>query len=427
MRAYPAMKNTGVAWLGSIPVDWDLVRLKNIATVRTGSTPKGNDGVNVDELGYKWFTPSDSGTGTNLNSAGKYIDEKSVKKYKIQLFQPDSILFTGIGKVGVVGITNDLAYSNQQITAVSPTNIDSKFLFYVLNNSTESLSKIAPSTMLPIVNNRLLLVTPIALPDSIQQKKIAAYLDAETAKIDHLISKQEKLLGLLEEKRRATITSAVTTGLKMNATFKQTNIPWLGNVPIHWRLEKLKYVGQTIIGLTYSPSDLSDEGTMVLRSMNIAGGRINTDTQIFVSKKIPEKLLTREGDLLICSRNGSRKLIGKCGLIQKSQEGLTFGVFNTVYRSKHNKYVYYVLNSNIFYAQLGLFMTSTINQLTVNTLNNFEIALPPENEQMEIVTYLNRFENELDSLKQKVELQISLLKERRVSLILNVVTGKVKV
>lgn len=264
-------------------------------------------------------------------------------------------------------------------------------------------------------------------PNTETQEKIADFLDTETAQIDNLIAKQERLLELLEEKRRATITHAVTRGLDPNVELKETNIPWLGQVPTHWKLKKLKHIGQSIIGLTYSPSDLSGTGTMVLRSMNIAGGKINTDTQLFVSKAIPQKLLTKENDLLICSRNGSRRLIGKCGLIQKSQEGHTFGVFNTVFRSDYNDYVYYILNSNIFFAQLGLFMTSTINQLTVNTLNNFEIALPPNSDRVEIVSYLNDEEVRFTELKQKIQTQIALLRERRTSLISHAVTGKIKV
>ena len=142
---------------------------------------------------------------------------------------------------------------------------------------------------------------------------------------------------------------------------------------------------------------------------------------------IPEPLRTRVGDILICSRSGSRALIGKNALIDESSSGLTFGAFMTVFRSPHNEYLFYIFNSPLFDYQAGAFSTSTINQLTVETLNGMEIPLPPVSEQKAIVANLRQDTARLDRLVEANERTIALLKERRAALIAAAVTGQIDV
>ena len=148
-----------------------------------------------------------------------------------------------------------------------------------------------------------------------------------------------------------------------------THPTWLGEVPAHWETKKLKYIGKAIIGLTYDPKEISDDGIVVLRATNIQNGFLSLDDVVRVKKQIPTELITKSGDIFICSRNGSRHLIGKNVLIDRSAEGYSFGAFTTVFRSPMNDFVYYVFNSDLFSYQSGLFMTSTVNQLTTSMLN----------------------------------------------------------
>ncbi|WP_069790984.1 restriction endonuclease subunit S (plasmid) [Cyanobacterium sp. IPPAS B-1200] len=206
--------------------------------------------------------------------------------------------------------------------------------------------------------------------------------------------------------------------------YKDSGVDWLGQIPSHWEVKKLKYIGTAIIGLTYAPRDLTDEnnGTLVLRSSNIQNGKICFKSNVFVKSKIPQHLITKRHDILICSRNGSRELIGKNALIEDNSVGLSFGAFTTVFRSNFNPFLYYVFNSNIFKSQSGLFLTSTINQLTTGTLNNFNISFPPIEEQEKIVKFLDRKCDEVESaiaLKQRL---IELLDEQRAIVINQTVT-----
>lgn len=422
LAKYQDMKDSGVAWLGEIPANWQLLQTRYIFNI-------SKDVVGDQSSDYKLLSLTLRGIIPRSEVEGGKNPEK-YDTYQV-VHENDLImcLFDYDVTPRTVGRATQTGMVTGAYTVLKPAKqISARFyayFFLALDDSKELLH------LCTGLRNGLSKPTffslKLPLPNYATQARIADFLDEETAKIDNLIAKQEKLLQLLEEKRRATITHAVTRGLNPNVKFKETNIPWLRYIPRQWITKKLKNIGDAIIGLTYSPSDLSDNGTLVLRSMNIKNGKINTDTQIFVSKIIPDRLFTQSGDILICSRNGSRSLIGKCGLIKKDQTGLTFGVFNTVFRSNMNEYVYFVLNSNIFEYQKGLFMTSTINQLTVNTLNNFEIAIPPPEEQKEIVSYLKKENMRVDYLKQKIQTQISLLKERRTSLISHAVTGKIKI
>lgn len=206
--------------------------------------------------------------------------------------------------------------------------------------------------------------------------------------------------------------------------YKDSGIAWLGEVPEHWNVKRLKFLGDIILGLTYSPENITNEdnGTLVLRSSNIQNGKLVFEDNVFVNSDIPQKMITTEQDILICSRNGSRSLIGKCALIEKYGLNQTFGAFMTVYRTPYRKFVYYALNSEIFKSQLGLFLTSTINQLTTQVLGNFNIAFPPRDEQTAIAHYLDTKLGEIDALIDKQQTLLEKLAERRTAVITHAVT-----
>ena len=210
--------------------------------------------------------------------------------------------------------------------------------------------------------------------------------------------------------------------VKKYPVYKDSAIAWLGDVPEHWEVRRLKDIGDSIIGLTYSPEDILDcetGGILVLRSSNIQNGQLSLSDTVYVNKKVNPRQIVRKGDILICSRNGSRALIGKNICIDERTEGQTFGAFMTIYRSRYFKFISKFFNSKIFESQSGLFGSSTINQLTINTLNNFLITLPPLDEQKLIADYLDtktaQCDRKIDLLTQKAtqygKLKQSLINE----------------
>jgi type I restriction enzyme S subunit len=207
--------------------------------------------------------------------------------------------------------------------------------------------------------------------------------------------------------------------------YKPSGIGWLGDVPKHWETKPMRRLGDSIIGLTYSPENIveENEGILVLRSSNLQGGKITRDDNVFVNAVVPQDLRTRPGDILICSRNGSRDLVGKCAKVYPVDAGLTFGAFTTVFRSDHSDFLFYVLNSSLFSFQAGLYQTSTIYQLTTGTLNSMIVPIPPKAEQRAIADFLDRETARLDTLVGKKRELIEKLKEKRTALISRTVTG----
>ena len=161
-------------------------------------------------------------------------------------------------------------------------------------------------------------------------------------------------------------------------------------VPKGWEWCRIRSISQSYIGLTYSPSEVSSQGTIVLRSSNIQDGRIVFDDIVRVTKNISEKLLVEKNDIIICARNGSAKLVGKSAIVTEITEPMTFGAFMAICKTSLYQYVSIFLQSDLFFSQLrGVSGTTTINQLTQNNFNGFLIAIPPLEEQHRIFEKIN--------------------------------------
>ena len=211
---------------------------------------------------------------------------------------------------------------------------------------------------------------------------------------------------------------------------KNSGIEWIGEIPKHWKMSRIKFHGDVLIGLSFNKEDIleDDQGTLVLRSSNVQDGRVSFKDSIWVKTEVPEKLRIKNGDILICSRNGSRELIGKNCLLGKESEGMTWGVFMTVLRTSSPNLFYWILNSQLFKSQSGIYLTSTINQLTVSTLENMIFPFTSDlNEQNKINVFLKKETEKIDHILRIEDKIIKLIKEYRQSLISSVVTGKIRV
>ena len=208
--------------------------------------------------------------------------------------------------------------------------------------------------------------------------------------------------------------------------YKDSGIAWIGEIPEHWEVRRLKHLGNNYNGLTYSPNDIcgSEDGILVLRSSNIKDNKLCFDDNVYVKKEIPQKLIVNKGDILICSRNGSAELIGKAAFIEL-QMVATFGAFMMIFKGTYNiyhKYLFYIVTSCISQYK-WLFTTATINQLTSSMLG--EIFAPFINnylEQQSIATYLDQKCGEIDELITLQEEMITKLQSYKQSVITEAVT-----
>ena len=205
------MKDTGVEWIGEIPEHWRLKRLKYIAKLKTGTTPPGNEGINYDENGINWFTPSDFLPNMQLDTSEKYIDRETIRYENIQTYPRGSVLLVAIGAtVGKIGISKNNAYSNQQITAVIPQHISGNYLLYYLASKSPYIKDNALYTTLPIINNSYLQNITIVVPPTTEQEKIVEFLNRKCSIIDELIEDKNKLLLRLQQHKKSLIYEYVT-------------------------------------------------------------------------------------------------------------------------------------------------------------------------------------------------------------------------
>ena len=204
---------------------------------------------------------------------------------------------------------------------------------------------------------------------------------------------------------------------RMPPGYKQTEV---GVIPEGWNVVKLGDIGNCIIGLTYSPSNISPKGVLVLRSSNVQDGRLSFDDNVFVDTEIPDKLYVRNNDVLICVRNGSRGLIGKSVLIDEQARGMTFGAFMSVYRSAHNRFVFYQFQSETIKRQIDAHLGATINQITNKSLGGFQIPLPSAKEQRAIAAALS----DVDGLISSLDRLISKKRAVKTAAMQQLLTGK---
>ncbi len=429
-RAYPEYKDSGVKWLGMVPKHWDVMRIKNVATYNDEVLGEHTE----SDYEIEYVDISSVNLVEGITSTETISFDKAPSRARRKVKDGDTIISTVrtyLKAIAAIKSPPENLIVSTGFAVIRPKpEIYPGYLGYLLRSGGVVGDVVANSVGVsyPAINASVLAALPVVQPPIDEQRAITNYLDHKMAQIDALIAKKEALLDKLSEKRTALISHAVTKGLDPKAKMKDSSAEWLGMVPQNWEMTKVKYIGDLILGLTYSPNDVANEdGVLVLRSSNVQDGEIDLEDCVYVTCEVPKKLITKKDDILICSRNGSRALIGKCALIDEMAAGQTFGAFMTVLRTKHAEFLYYILNSSLFKFQSGRFLTSTINQLTTQTLGGFEIALPPCKEQKEIVNYLKHETSAIDEQYQKVQEVVDRLIEYRSALITQAVTGKIDV
>lgn len=422
MKKYDEYKDSGVAWIGDVPKHWEVIKLKYKYHFQTGATPNTGKKENF-EGDLRWANISDL-NGSVVYDTTKHINKEAASKCSMNISPKGSLMYSFKLSVGTVAFCGEDMYTNEAIASFIPQKNDLKYLFYcapifIIHNANRNIYNA------PLLNQELIKNALICLPSLNEQTVIAAYLDTHCAKIDNLISIQQKRIALLQELKQSVITHAVTKGLNPNVEMKQSGVEWIGDVPKHWEVMPLKFTGTFGNGLTYSPKDVVDNGILVLRSSNIQNSSLSFEDNVYVSK-VSRDLLVKKGDIIICSRNGSAALVGKSAFVDKELNA-TFGAFMMRYIPNiEKKYGFYLFQTAIGQYK-GYFSTTTINQLTKTTIDEIKVPLAMAEEQAVIASYLDHKCATIDTSISNAQHQIELLQEYKQSLITEVVTGKRKV
>lgn len=315
-----------------------------------------------------------------------------------------------------------------RVKAANPKFIQYALLSKYLKNFQIDLEKMRAAQ--PHLNAEELGSCYCFLPSNETQRDIASFLDRETARINTLMAKKERLIELLQEKRAALITRIVTKGLEPNAKMKDSGVEWLGEVPKEWKTKRIKSLWQQV---DYGISDsLSGNGPIrVLTMGNIQNGEIIMPEEGVISE-VEEDLFLKQNDLLF-NRTNSRELVAKVGLFRgEIGEKITFASYLVRLRSKEEyfpEFINYLLNSRfvLSIAQSIAYLSINQSNLNPNRYGEIKVPIPEFSEQKSIAKYLDRETAKTDSLIIKVREGIERLNEFRSALISSTVTGKIDV
>jgi type I restriction enzyme, S subunit len=432
---YPSYKPCSLDWLGKIPEHWDIWKVTHgFERLGSGTTPTSGVAEYYDG-DIPWVTTSE--LRENLISDTKNtISRKALQEFSaLKLYPPGTLLFAmygaTIGRMGLLGIH---ACVNQACGAFTgPRFLDTKFTFYWLWMRRPVLISLSAGGGQPNLSQDDLREIRIASPPLSEQRAIASFLDHETAKIDALIAKKQRMVELLNEKRSAIISQAVTKGLDPKVPMKDSGIEWLGEIPRHWEVVKTKYVAGLHTGHTPSRSnpDYWEDCTIPWFTLadvwQLRHGRkwFLGDTKEKISKV---GLANSSAELLptgtvIVSRTAS---VGFSGIMPEPMATTQDFVNWVCGKRVIPKYLLLVFRSMTEEFR-RLIMGSTHQTIYMPDAASFRTPLPPIGEQESIVEYVRRKTHDVDMLEDRTQLSLQKLNEYRSALVSAAVTGKIDV
>jgi len=448
-KPYSKYKESGVAWLGEVPEGWEISKLRFIFSFNKGLTitkahlkEKGIPCVNYGEIHSKY--------GFEVSSEKhelKCVDSEYLITSKSSLLSKGDFVFADTSE-DIEGAGNFTHLSGEtQIFAGYHTIIgrqinehNFRFLAYLIDSEAFRMQ-----VRLSVKGVKVFSITQVILKNCIvwlpkikEQKNISNYLDQKTQKIDTLIEKQQTLIKLLKEKRQALISHAVTKGLDDTVNMKDSGVAWLGEVPEHWEINKLRFIFSFNKGLTITKANLREKGIPCVNY-----GEIHSKYGFEVSAEKhelkcvdPEYLSTSKSSLLskgdFVFADTSEDIEGAGNFTHLSGETQVFAGYHTIIArqiSKHDfRFLAYLIDSEAFRMQIRLSVKGVkVFSITQFILKNCIVWLPEIKEQKNIAQYLDQKTKQIDTLISKSTQAIELLKERRSALISAVVTGKVDV
>lgn len=312
------------------------------------------------------------------------------------------------------------------------------YLFYSLWSTRSVLKYIKQTTGIQNLDAEEYLSQIVNIPSWSIQRQISDYLDHETAKIDALIAAKKRLLELLGEKRRSLITQTVTRGLKADVPMQDSGLSWIGKFPEHWSIEHLKYhLSKIEQGWSPQsdnfPADLDEWGVLKVGAVNGWEFNANENKRIPPELTIPIEYEIKPGDLLV-SRANTTELVGSASLVKEVRPGLLLcdKLYRPILQSNRliPEYLVFYLRSltgRFEFERDATGASSSMQNISQGTLANLWIPIPPVEEQLSIITYIENQLLLLEKLEITTKKGISLLQERRTSLISAAVTGQLQI
>jgi len=426
MKPYSKYKQSGIEWIGEIPEHWEVKRLKYLVQepLKYGANESANDD-NPDNPRYIRIT--DFGSDGNLKpDTFKSLPENIAKDY---ILKEGDVLFARsgatVGKTFLFKGYNERACFAGYLIKATVNNklIDSTFLSYLTKTNFYENWKQSAFQQATIQNigadkyNNLIIPTPSSYKESLL---IANYLDVKTSEIDELIAKKEQLIALYKEERTATINQAVTKGLDPNVPMKDSGIEWLGEIPEHWEVKRLKNTCQLITNKTQVKPDyvlaLENIESWTGNILNTVGANeMQGDVNLFIEKDILfNKLRPYLAKVVIAPNVGG--CVGEL-LVLRAYDGINSSF---LFHRLISEYIITIVDGSTYGSKMPRASWDKF-------ISNIEFGIPPIIEQGLIADFLDNKNKEFDNLLSKTEQEIELLKEYKKALISEVVLGKIDV
>jgi type I restriction enzyme S subunit len=424
--------DTGVNWLGKIPNTWESKRIKVLTRVKRGASPRPIDNpIYFDEEGeFAWVRIADvtaserylENTTQRLSELGSSL---SVKRY------PDDFFLSIAGTVGKPIITKIKCCIHDGFVYFPDLKINPEFLYYIFSTGLPYLGLGKLGTQLNL-NTDTVGDIYIPIPEEKEIEKIVSFLDERTAEIDNLISKKQKLIECLKEEKIALINQAVIKGMYPENVTKFSGDKWLGYVPASWEIKKIKYVSkvQGRVGFKgYSKQDIvtASEGALTIGAKHIQDNKITLLDPEYISwEKYYEspEIFVEQGQILVVQRGS----LGKVAIVEEDLGEATINPSMVILKNLeiNPKYLFYLLSSAYFTTFIELINASTaVPMISQEQLENLVIPKPSNEEMEAIVKFIEEKVTIIHNTIFHIEQEIELIKEYRISLINEVVTGKI--
>jgi type I restriction enzyme S subunit len=435
-KTYSYFKESEVELLGKVPEEWQVYKLKHLSDVIPSNVDKHSlEGQKTVQLCnyvdvYKNELIKSSLEFMVATASDLQIEKLSLKINDVIITKDSEDPFDiGIPSFVEEDLDNVVCGYHLSLLRANPTVLDGKFLMRYLQSSFAKTYFYLSSNGITrfALGKDEIKSLPIAIPTVHEQKAISNFLDHETFKLDSLVSKKQRLIELLQEKRQAVITQAITKGLNPDVKMKDSGIDWLGEMPEHWKLKRSDAI------LDYRKENIKSkdlEGVKVFH-YSIPSVQQFGDGQIEDGSEIDSDKILLRGDELLVSKLNPRK--GTVILAQPNEELIVCSTEFVPLVSKYSssiKYAYYLYSSHFIREQLNAKVqsaTKSHQRANPSDITKIWVAVPPLEEQDIIVNHLDRAFKNIDTLIAKIHLQIDKIQEYRKALITAAVTGQIDV
>ena len=426
-KTYDTYKDSGIAWIGEIPGEWEVSKMKYIGTYINGYAFKPTDWQNSG----KPIIRIQDLTGSISNS--NYYNGDLEEKYLVK--KGDILVSWAATLDAFIWEKEEEGWLNQHIFKALPNiSVINKHYFFGLVKV--AMSEMNNDNKHGIVMQHVTLgvfnLFKIPLPPLSEQEDIATCLDEKCGEIDSLISIQEEMISELLAYKQSVITEAVTKGLDKKAKMKNSGVEWIGDIPEEWEVIKIQYLNQGLTDGTHGTYNRVDKGRLLLSSKNVREkDLLITDSESQISEEDYQSIISngfpKKGDLLMCCIGAS---IGRC-IIYKYDE--TYAFQRSVIFIRCNKLIkpellrYNLLSNNSLLQELFLINQSAQAGLYQGQVKEIKVIVPPISKQKQIIDYLDEKTSQINSLIALKQSKIESLKEYKKSIIYEYVTGKKRV